>query len=166
MMPRRPSGSFAVFAALALGAFAAFWAARPLSAQAVGSSGDAECYRFSFGQWTPPLDWTAAGHSGRVPHAPAPSSPTSRREPVGGAVDSGNVPPSRESAIVDSAGRAPMLVLFPDWWPAGVAVDLPRNATRGDTVHGVARAFVADAHVRPPTSAVMAWRVPCAGRSP
>ena len=56
-----------------------------------------------------------------------------------------------------------LLILFPPWWPVGVGVWLERSAAPGDTVRGVARAFVADAQVSVPTSTVRAWRAPCAG---
>lgn len=104
------------------------------------------CLGFSFGPWTPPLDWRGAGHerydTSQVPHAPG----------------------GRDWAAGPVLGEADsVLVLFPSWWPVGVSVELPtRTPAPGDTVTGRARAFVADGRMRVPTSRVRAWRVSCA----
>lgn len=106
----------------------------------------AVCLGFSFGPWTPPLDWQAAGH--------------------GAAMDSSGVamaPGGRGWAASDSSLQSMSTVmLFPPWWPVGVAVELGTAAPApGDTVAGRAHALVNDGRLTPPTSRVRAWRVPC-----
>jgi hypothetical protein len=104
------------------------------------------CLGFSFGVWTPPLDWQAAGHGARPDPKVLQHAPDGRDW----AADL-----SLESA--DSA-----LVLFPSWWPAGVVVRLPRGLPApGDTIRGRATALVADGRRQAPAADVRAWRVPC-----
>jgi hypothetical protein len=106
----------------------------------------AVCLGFSFGRWTPPLEWSAAGHG--------PRPDTSRLQRTVAGRDWATRSPSSE--------RDSLLILFPSWWPAGVAVELPtRTPAPGDTIVGQARAFVADGRVQIPTSRVRAWRVAC-----
>jgi hypothetical protein len=63
----------------------------------------------------------------------------------------------------DEEGGAPAL-LFPAWWPNGVAVTFA-GAARGDTLRGEAVAYVPDGRVRAPVAAVLAWQGPCRGAS-
>jgi hypothetical protein len=106
------------------------------------------CFGFTFGRWTPPLDLRGAGH-----------------RPVSAGVAGDTAPSGRQWAAPSAADSGMTLVLFPAWWPAGVGVKLPAGALApGDTVRGVAHAFVADGQVRTPTSPVRAWAVPCGGR--
>lgn len=108
-----------------------------------------ECYGFAFGGWTPALDPRAAGHR---PHT---------------AADVAHAPGGRDWAAAVGTGRDTTLLLFPAWWPAGVAVRFPAGArTPGDTVRGRATALVADGRVRSPEAAVLAWTVSCTGRAP
>jgi hypothetical protein len=104
------------------------------------------CLGFAFGAWTPPLDWRAAGHGAM------PDSSRLQRAPSG-----------RDWASDAGAGEPDsLLILFPNWWPAGVRVDLPtRTPAPGDTVVGRAVAFVANGERKSPTSRVRAWRVGC-----
>ena len=104
------------------------------------------CYGFSFGNWTPPLDWQTAGHgtaldSARVPRAPS----------------------GRGWAASDLEFRSDTsTLLFPPWWPAGVLVEFPaKPKSPSDTVSGRASALVADGRKKPSTSAIRAWLVPC-----
>ena len=102
------------------------------------------CLGFAFGAWTPKLDWKAAGHV-----------------PVTGHVEGDRTPEGRDWAAPPAAGDT-ALVLFPRWWPAGVAVALPtRTPAPGDTITGRAVALVPGPNIQAPTSAVRAWRVPC-----
>src|SRR5205085_1423139 len=70
------------------------------------------CLGFAFGAWTPKLDWHAAGHT------VDPSSVHMDRAEGG---RDWAAPPSGIAG--DTA-----LLLFPHWWPAGVAVALPTRA--------------------------------------
>jgi hypothetical protein len=129
--------TFAVALALAIGA-------RGIDAQ-VPATPD-ECFGFSFGAWSPPLRSVASTYSpGYDPTASAPSG-----APRGWAARS----PGGGGAQADS-----VLLLFPNWWPAGVAIQWTEQ--RGDTLIGIARALVADGKVRNPETAVRAKRVPC-----
>jgi hypothetical protein len=104
------------------------------------------CFGFSFGAWTPPLDWEAAGHGAR----PNPKSLQQAPDGRDWAVD-----------LADESTDS-SLVLFPAWWPVGVVVRLPRALlATGDTLRGRATALVADARRQAPTADVRAWRVPC-----
>ena len=104
-----------------------------------------ECLRFTFGQWTPPLDAKAAGHPSFPPADSLPQAP-------GG----------RGWAVSDSATGDTQLLLYPSFWPAGVIARFPRvPRTPRDTVRGTATAFVADGRVQSPEAEVMAWLVPC-----
>jgi hypothetical protein len=106
------------------------------------------CLGFSFGPWSPPLDWHAAGH-GAMPDSSLLQ----------------HAAPGRDWASATSAGAGDpdsLLVLFPSWWPAGVAVDIPRRAPApGDTVSGRATALIADGTRKAPMSHIRAWRRPC-----
>ena len=106
------------------------------------------CLGFSFGAWSPTLDWRAAGHGAPLDtsrHAVAPSNRDWAADGVEGIEDS-------------------IVLLFPRWWPVGVAVTLPtRRPAPGDTIVGRAQALVADVKRKAPTSRVRAWAVPCSG---
>ena len=128
-------------------ALVALMPARVLHAQAAPAHDEESvCLGFSFGTWTPALDWRGAGHgempsAGVLPHAPS----------------------GRDWATDAGAGQADsLLILYPAWWPAGIRVDLPtRTPAVGDTVTGKATAFVANGAVTPPVAKVRAWRVRC-----
>lgn len=106
------------------------------------------CFGFAFGKWTPPLDWRAAGHD---------------RVDTAGFI---HAPEGRDWAADLAAAGDTLLMLFPVWWPAGVAVEVPtRRLAVGDTVTGKAVALVGDGRVKPPTAPVRAWRVRCAERA-
>lgn len=109
------------------------------------SADSAQCYGFSFGTWNPPLDLRAAGH-GAVP-----SSATAIKAPGG-----------RDWAATDVVPNDSTLLLFPEWWPAGVQVIFSRRpAAIADTVTGCAMALVADGRATPPRTTMRAWRVTC-----
>lgn len=135
---------------LRLMAVAAVIVTLPLRAQeAVARDDVPTCLRFTFGPWTPALDWKTAGHRG------APDSSHVGRTPEG----RGWAAPSAANAT-DT-----VLVLFPAFWPAGVLLEFdPRALTASDTVTGKATALVADAHRPSPVSRARVWRVACAVR--
>lgn len=106
---------------------------------------DGTCLRFTFGTWTPSLDWARAGHPG-IDTAGVARDEAGRGWASQAGVSSGDT----------------VLVLFPPWWAAGVSVSLgTKPAAIGDTVTGRATALVADAAITSPTSRVRAWRVAC-----
>jgi hypothetical protein len=126
----------------------------PLAAHGQGSAAPDECFGFSFGTFTPALDFTAAGHPGKA--AEMRGSPTQAP---------GAIPAARESAIrVEDDPRDSLLILYPSWWPAGVSVHWSKAGWVGDTLTGVAQAFVADGAAKVPTSRVRGWRVACGRR--
>lgn len=106
------------------------------------------CLGFSFGRWTPALNWHEAGHTV--------------------AFDSASVPRTDGGlgwAVQPTTPADTVLMLFPPWWPAGVSVALPtRTPAQGDTIAGIAAALIPDdrGH-RAPMSHVRAWRVRCGG---
>jgi hypothetical protein len=107
------------------------------------------CLGFSFGAWTPALDWRAAGHPPLDPkfHLRA---------------DDG-----RDWATTQAVANESTVILLPQWWPAGVAVTLPNRAPAlGDTVTGSAFAYVADGRRTAPKAQVRAWRVRCGAPAP
>src|SRR4051812_21815224 len=129
----------------ALLSLAAVMLGAPLSAQQPDTTA-AVCLGFSFGVWTPALDWRGAGHGA----APDTSGLARTAENRDWAV---NGMPGVEDSV---------LILYPRWWPAGVTVTLPtRRPAPGDTIVGTARALVADGRRANPVSRVRAWAVPC-----
>ena len=116
------------------------------SAPPTGRSEPTVCYGFSFGKWTPPLDWQEAGHGAALDSARVPRAPS-----------------GRGWAASDLEFRSDTsILLFPPWWPAGVMVEFPaKPKSPSDTVSGRALALVADGRKKPSTSAIRAWLVPC-----
>lgn len=103
------------------------------------------CYGFSFGTWTPPLDWRGAGH-----------------EPLGDDVKVPKAPAGRDWAAQSAGTGGEILLLYPSWWLAGVSIQFATGAPApGDTVRATATALVADGKSRSPTAQVRVWRVPC-----
>ena len=124
-------------------------APRAALAQSGAPGGEAPvCLGFSFGAWTPALDWKGVGHAG---------------EPRAAAQDT--APRGRDWASDDHGTASDTtMMLFPRWWPAGVLVRLPTRAPApGDTVAGRALALVPDGHRTSPSARVRAWRVSCQG---
>jgi hypothetical protein len=104
------------------------------------------CYGFSFGPWSPPLDWAAAGHG------PPPSSTSEQHAPAGRSWAFDGEPADSDT----------LLILVPGWWRAGVVVALPHPPRlAGDTVVTRATALVANGAKRSPVSRVRVWAVPC-----
>jgi hypothetical protein len=107
------------------------------------------CLGFTFGQWTPALDWKAAGHETRI-------DPATHQRAADG----------RDWATTQLVQDEHTIMLLPSWWPAGVNVTLPtRTPALGDTVVGTAFAYVADGRKKAPTAKVWAWRVECSQRA-
>ena len=107
------------------------------------------CLGFTFGLWTPALDWKAAGHQTTI-------DPAMHQR-----ADDG-----RDWATTQAVQDEHTIMLLPSWWPAGVSVTLPnRSPAVGDTVVGSAFAYIADGRKKAPTAKVWAWRVPCTPRA-
>lgn len=119
--------------------------------QRIGAQTPDECFGFTFGRWEPSLKSASSIYSPGY-------DPTSSAPP--------GAPPSwaARTPTNDSSGAPAdsVLLLFPSWWPAGVAIQW--SAQHGDTLIGLARALVADGRLKNPESPVRALRVPC--RSP
>ena len=148
MTPTRFEGARAMIAVFVLCALAASAGAQ---APAPSLTPD-ECYRFAFGTWAPPLNPVSRKTS--EPSTPDTSPPARTSSP---APDWAARLPTKVGATATAADSE--LVLFPGWWPAGIGITW--TATRGDTLIGVARAFVADGRLRVPTSEARAIRIPC-----
>lgn len=95
------------------------------------------CVRVAFGSWRPPLDWRGSGH------ADSAAGLADRVRRIKDSVYAGASSRPREEMIWTRTNGRPELVIFPVWWPAGVAVSFPGD-TLGDTLSGQARALVAD----------------------
>jgi hypothetical protein len=122
-------------------------------AQAQSTRAPDECFGFKFGAWEPPLKSVAsAGNPGYDPTASA---------AAGSARDwAAHVPNGRNTgSSADS-----VLMLFPAWWPVGVAIEW--TGQRGDTLVGTAHALVADGRLKNPVTIVRGMRVPCAHPEP
>jgi hypothetical protein len=106
-----------------------------------------ECFGFKFGSWDPPLKSVASTYNpGYDPVSSAPAG-----SPRDWAV---RIPNGKPETAADS-----VLLLFPGWWPAGVAIEWTEQ--RGDTLLGRARALVADGRVKNPVTAVRGMHVAC-----
>jgi hypothetical protein len=106
----------------------------------------ATCFGFSFGPWTPPLDWRASGHERTLESISVPHAADGRGW-------------AAELTHPDQDGT---MLIFPSWWPVGVKVALPTRAlTPGDTIDGRATALVGNGFVSPSRAAVRAWLVRC-----
>jgi hypothetical protein len=69
----------------------------------------ATCFGFSFGPWTPPLDWRASGHERTLESISVPHAADGRGW-------------AAELTHPDQDGT---MLIFPSWWPVGVKVALP-----------------------------------------
>lgn len=106
-----------------------------------------ECFGFSFGSWDPPLKSVASTYNpGYDPVSSAPAG--SPRDWAA------RIPNGKSDAAADS-----VLLLFPAWWPAGVAIEWTEQ--RGDTLLGKAHALVADGRIKNPVTAVRGVHVAC-----
>ena len=106
-----------------------------------------ECFGFRFGAWDPPLKTVANRYN--------PGSDPTASAPAGAPRDwAAKVPHGLPEASADS-----VLLLFPAWWPSGVAIAWREQ--HGDTLIGHATALVADGRIKNPVAAVRGLRVPC-----
>ena len=119
----------------------------------VGAQTPDECFGFTFGKWEPSLRSASSTYSpGYDPTASAPAGSARSWAARTPANDSSGAP-------ADS-----VLLLFPPWWPAGVAIKW--TTQHGDTLLGLARALVADGRVKNPEASVRALHIPCRSSEP
>jgi len=106
-----------------------------------------ECFGFKFGSWDPPLKSVASTYN--PGYDPVSSAPAGSPRDWAARISNG-----KSDAPADS-----VLLLFPAWWPAGVAIEWTEQ--RGDTLIGKAHALVADGRIKNPVTAVRGMRVAC-----
>ena len=113
------------------------------------------CWRFAFGAWTPPLDWSRAGHNGRAGEL------ADRVRRVRDSVFVKDTNAVRNSEMLWERTRVGWsVVLFPTWWPVGVMVQFDSVVTPGREMAGDATALVADATQEPSRARARAVRCP------
>ena len=116
-----------------------------LQAQAASSQTSEECFGFTFGSWDPPLRSVPSGADAATPVSTPGARDWAARLPNG--------------RPAEGVGSDSLLVLFPAWWPNGIGIEW--SSSGGDTLTGVAHAFVSDGRLKSPASRVRAVRVPC-----
>jgi hypothetical protein len=129
-------------------------------AQAKGPEAPAPpCWRFSFGEWSPPLDWVRAGHAGK-----ADETATAIRRIRDSVFARDTVASASNAMTFEKTARGAILVLYPPWWPAGVEVTFDSTLAGGKEMVGTATAMVADARHPASTTRARAWQISCASR--
>ena len=108
-----------------------------------------ECFGFTFGTWEPSLKSAASTYN--PGYDPKGSAPTGAPRDWAARVPNGRTADTPSDSV---------LILFPGWWPAGVAIEWKEQ--HGDTLVGIARALVADGRLKNPVSTVRGMHVPCA----
>jgi len=108
-----------------------------------------ECFGFKFGAWDPPLKSVAS--AANPGYDPTTSASAGAPRDWAARVPNGRTTTSPADSV---------LMLFPAWWPVGVAIEWTEQ--RGDTLIGTAHALVADGRLRNPVTSVRGMRVPCA----
>jgi hypothetical protein len=116
------------------------------------------CWKFAFGEWTPSLNWTGAGHAGA-----ADSTGVAVRR-IRDSVYARDQRATRTDAMTwERTTQGMLLLLYPAWWPAGVEVTFDSTLTGGGgrEMLGTAVAMVANASRAPSTARARAWQVAC-----
>jgi len=139
-------------------------AAAPV-AQAQQARGDTTvpslCWRFSFGEWSPPLDWSNAGHVGNADSSAAAVRRIRDSVYAKDPVATGN----NAMTWYRNANGSVALLLFPNWWPVGVQVDFDSTiAGRRGEMLGTAAAMVANAGMPVSKARARALQLPCERR--
>ena len=143
---------FVVAMLLALSFLVAGDAGAQSSPQEIPSS---TCWRFAFGAWNPPLDWSRAGHGGRAGEL------ADRVQRVRDSVFVKDTNAVRNSEMLWERTKVGWsVVLFPAWWPVGVMVQFDSVVTAGREMVGSATALVADATQEPSRARARAVRCP------
>lgn len=109
------------------------------------------CWRLSFSDWKPPLDWARAGH-GRDSSASAERMRRLRDSVF--VSDSGAV--NSNAMHWERTARGLQLLLVPEWWPVGVLVTFDSASDNPREMSGEAVAMVADASHEPSRARVRA----------
>lgn len=129
-------------------------------AQVAQSNGQpSPCWRFAFGDWSPPLDWSRAGHPG---DAGATANAIRRIRDSVFARDT--VASASNAMTMERTARGAMLILYPPWWPAGVEVTFDSTLAGGKEMLGTATALVADAGRAASRARARAWQIACGTR--
>ena len=121
-----------------------------------GASPPSPCWKFAFGEWTPALNWTGAGHAG------AADSTALVVHRIRDSVYARDRRATRTDAMSwERTSHGMLLLLFPAWWPAGVEVTFDSALVEGREMLGTAVAMVANASRAPSTARARAWQVAC-----
>ena len=113
------------------------------------------CWRFAFGAWNPPLDWSRAGHDGRAGEL------ADRVQRVRDSVFVKDTNAVRNREMLWERTKAGWsVVLFPTWSPVGVMVQFDSVVTAGREMVGEATALVADSRQEPSRARARAVRCP------
>jgi hypothetical protein len=121
-----------------------FCADRASAQSSMKQAPSSTCWRFAFGAWDPPLDWSRAGHGGRAGEL------ADRVQRVRDSVFVKDTNAVRNSEMLWERTQAGWsVVLFPTWWPVGVMVQFDSVVTTGGEMLGNATALVADATQEP-----------------
>jgi hypothetical protein len=128
----------------------------PVAAPRDSLNPSSACWRFGFGAWAPPLDWSGAGHTGEA------RSMADRVRRIRDSVFVKDSIATNSNAMYwDRTEQGLVLFLFPHWWPVGVEVLFDAVAPGAAEMAGQATAMVADASQAPSRARVRAWQVPC-----
>jgi hypothetical protein len=115
------------------------------------------CWRFAFGTWSPVLDWTGAGQSSDT------ATQAARAQAARDRAYAGDKRGAEAKAMtVERTPKGWLIMLYPDWWPAGVKLVLDSAYAGGREFAGAAEALVADAARPIPNTRVRAQQFTCA----
>jgi len=121
------------------------------------TAGPSLCWRFAFDAWSPPLDWSNAGHWGNADSSAAAVRRIRDSVYVKDPAATGN----NAMTWHHNANGSLALLLYPPWWPVGVQVDFDSTLAGGREMLGTAVAMVANAAKSPSKARARAWQVPC-----
>jgi len=114
------------------------------------------CWRAAFAQWTPPLNWSKAGHAGDS--ARVAGTNVRLRDSIY----------VRDSSAAHASTmwwehtpKGVVLQLLPAWWPAGVRVVFDSASADSKELFGTAVAFVSNAAFEPSRARARVSRVAC-----
>ncbi len=114
------------------------------------------CWRVAFGHWTPPLNWSKAGHIGDSARA---AGTTLRLRDSIYVRDSSAAHAS--TMWWERTSKGTVLELLPAWWPAGVSVVFDSTTADAKELFGTAIAYVSDAAVAASRARARVTRVAC-----